>query len=74
MSIISIFTARVVIKKLLKAGFRFLYARGSHYIFRNEVTSRMTSVPMHGGKDIGRTLLGKIIKQTGISVKKFLEL
>ncbi len=74
MSIIPILTARVVIKKLLKAGFRFLYARRSHYIFRNEVTGRMTSVPMHGGKNIGRNLLSKILKQAGISVKKFLEL
>ncbi len=74
MSIIPILAARVVIKKLLKAGFRFLYARGSHYIFRNEATGRMTSVPVHGGKDIGRSLLSKIIKQTGLSLKKFLDL
>lgn len=74
MSIIPMLTARAVIKKLMKAGFRFLYARGSHYIFRNQTTNRITSVPMHAGKDIGRNLLGKIIKQAGISLKEFLEL
>ena len=34
----------------------------------------MTSVPMHGGKDIGRGLLTKILKQAGLSVKEFLKL
>jgi predicted RNA binding protein YcfA (HicA-like mRNA interferase family) len=34
----------------------------------------MTSVPMHGGKSIGRGLLMAIIKQAGLSVKEFIEL
>ena len=74
MSIIPIFTSRVVIAKLLRAGFRFIYARGSHYVFKNTSTSRMTTVPVHGGKDIGRPLLSKIIKQAGIPLDRFLKL
>jgi len=61
-------------RKLAHAGFRFLYAKGSHYFFQHPVTKRITSIPMHGGKDIGRNLLNKIIKQAGLSVKDFLKL
>lgn len=74
MSIIPILTARAVIQKLLRGGFRFLYAKGSHYFFQHPITKRMTSVPMHGGKDIGRNLLGKILKQAGLTIKEFLKL
>lgn len=74
MSILSILVARVVIQKLMRAGFRFLYAKGSHYYFRHPLTKKTTSVPMHGGKDIGRNLLGKILKQAGLSAKEFLKL
>lgn len=74
MSILPVLAARAVIQKLARAGFRFLYAKGSHYFFQHPVTKRMTSVPMHGGKDIGRNLLTKILKQAGLSIKDFLKL
>ena len=74
MSIMPILAARAIIQKLTRAGFRYLYAKGSHYFFEHPITRRMTSVPMHGGKDIGRNLLGKILKQAGISIKDFLKL
>lgn len=74
MSILPALTARAVIKKLIRAGFRFVYAKGSHYFFQNFVTKRITSIPTHGGKNIGRGLLSKIIKQAGISIKEFIEL
>ncbi|KKU60209.1 MAG: hypothetical protein UX81_C0002G0006 [Parcubacteria group bacterium GW2011_GWA2_47_12] len=73
MSILPILAARAIIQKLMRAGFRFLYAKGSHYFFRHPITKRMTSVPMHGRKDIGRNLLSKILKQAGISVKDFIK-
>ena len=31
MSILPILSARAVMRKLVRAGFRFLYAKGSHY-------------------------------------------
>lgn len=61
-------------QKLIRAGFRFIYAKGSHYYFRHSVTNRITSVPVHGGKNIGRGLLSKIIKQAGLSIKEFIKL
>lgn len=74
MSILPVLTARAVIQKLIRGGFRFLYAKGSHYFFQHPITKRMTSVPMHGGKDIGRGLLSKILKQAGLTIKDFLKL
>jgi len=74
MSILPILAARVIIQKLLRVGFRFVYAKGSHYFFQNSITKRITSVPVHGGKSIGRGLLSKIIKQAGLTIKEFIKL
>lgn len=74
MSILPIFAARVVIRKLIRAGFRYIGSRGSHQFYRHIVTKRTTSIPVHGGNTIGRGLLKKIIEQAGISLKEFLDL
>lgn len=71
MSILPILSAREVMRKLNKAGFTFTHAKGSHHFFHNPVTDRSTSVPLHGGDDIGRNLLRKIIKQAGLSIDEF---
>ena len=73
MSILPILAARIVIRKLMRAGFRYLYTKGSHYYFKHPVTGRITSVPFHA-RDIGRGLLSKIIKQAGLTIKEFLNL
>ena len=74
MSVLPILAARAVMRKLARAGFRFIYTKGSHYFFHHPLKNRITSVPLHGGKDIGRNLLRKIIKQAGLSVEEFLKL
>ncbi len=74
MSILPILAARVVIHKLMQAGFRYIGARGSHQFYRHIVTKRTTSIPIHGGNMIGRRLLKKIVEQTGLSLKEFLDL
>jgi len=74
MSILPILTTRVIIHKLMRAGFQFIYAKGSHYYFQHSISKRITSVPVHGSKSIGRGLLNKIIKQAGLSIKEFLKL
>jgi len=74
MSILPILAARLVMRKLVRAGFRFMYTKGSHYFFHHPLKNRITSVPLHGGKDIGRNLLRKIIKQAGLSIEEFLRL
>ncbi len=74
MSLLPILSARAVVSKLVRAGFRYLYPKGSHYYFRHPANGRITSVPFHGNKDIGRGLLSKIIKQAGLTVKQFIGL
>jgi len=74
MSIVPILSAKEVMRKLQRGGFKLLHVKGSHHFFHNAVSNCTTSVPLHGGKDIGRNLLRKIIKQAGLSVEEFLEL
>lgn len=74
MSILPILGFRAIVSKLIRAGFVHITTKASHYIFRHPITGRTTSVPSHGGKDIGRNLLSKILKEAGISVERFLKL
>lgn len=74
MSILPVLAARVVMTKLLRAGFVHTVTKGSHYIFRHPVTGRTTSVPFHSKRGIGRSLLKKILQQAGISVNMFLKM
>ena len=73
MSILPVLAARAIMKKLVRAGFRYLYTKGSHYYYGHPITGRITCVPMHGGKSVGRGLLVKIIKQAGLTIKDFLD-
>ena len=74
MSIMPILSARLVIHKLVRAGFQYIKSHGSHYYYVHPITKRMTAVPLHGGNTIGRDLLHKILKQAGLSLKEFLKL
>ena len=71
MSILPVVSAKELMRKLRRGGFLFTHVKGSHHFFYNIITNRTTSVPLHGGNDIGRNLLGKIIKQAGLSVEEF---
>ena len=71
MSILPIMSAKEVMRKLQRGGFYFSHVKGSHHFFHNMITNCTTSVPLHGGNDIGRNLLHKIIKQAGLSVEEF---
>ena len=73
MSIVPILAAREVIRRLIRAGFRYEKSHGSHQYYMHPITKRMTSVPVHGGNTIGRDLLHKILKQAGLSLKHFLK-
>lgn len=74
MSIIPVLAARVVIRKLIRAGFQYAKSHGSHQYYFHPITKRMTSVPVHGGNTIGRNLLTQIIKQAGLTIERFLKL
>ncbi len=74
MSILPILSARAIVSKLTRAGFYHVYTKGSHYYFKHSTSGRITVVPFHGGQDIGRGLLSKIIKQAGLTIKDFIKL
>ena len=58
-----------LIKALEKMGFFCSRkSKGSHFRHRHE-NGRKTTVPVHKGKDIGRGLLRKILKDVDISVR-----
>lgn len=74
MSIIPVLAARVVVRKLIRAGFQYVKSRGSHQFYFHPITKRLISVPIHGGNTIGRNLLKQILVQAGISIERFLKL
>ncbi len=65
--------ASKIIKALSKIGFKIVRKHGSHVVLKHP-DGRLTVVPVHAGEEIGRGLLNKIIKDTGLSKEEFLEL
>ena len=55
-----------LITLLIQNGFVLVRAKGSHQIFRNPITGKTIIVPVHGGKDMKKGTLLRIIKQAGI--------
>ena len=60
-------------KILEKLGFEKIYGKGSHIRFKHPDGKR-TIVPVHGNEDLGRGLLGEILKQIKISKEEFSDL
>ena len=54
-----------IIRLLSKHGFEFARAKGSHQIFKNKATGKMTVVPMHK-RDLPKGTMLSILKQAGI--------
>ncbi|MEJ2740203.1 MAG: type II toxin-antitoxin system HicA family toxin [Dehalococcoidia bacterium] len=55
---------------LEKLGFTCIRQSGSHMIFHHS-DGRWTTLPIHKGRDLGKGVLRKIIKDAGISVDEF---
>ena len=60
-----------VIKALEKAGFSFIRQKGSHRIYVKGHTG--VTLPYHA-RDLKKGTLRHIIKQSGLTVKEFLDL
>jgi len=60
-------------KALEKAGFILDRIKGSHHIYFNSSTGRRVTVPYHN-KDLKRSTLNSIIKESGLSREEFLKL
>ena len=55
---------------LEKLGFTCVRQSGSHTIFHHS-DGRWTTVPIHKGRDVGKGILRKILKDAKISVDEF---
>lgn len=66
-------SAKILVKILKKQGFEIVHQKGSHLRLVHP-DGRKTTVPMHSGENVGVGLLIKILKDSGISRDKFLEL
>jgi predicted RNA binding protein YcfA (HicA-like mRNA interferase family) len=65
--------ARDVIRALKTLGFYEDHQKGGHLVLRHRMTRRRTVIPIHGGKDIKKPLLKKIIEEdAGSTVEEFL--
>jgi predicted RNA binding protein YcfA (HicA-like mRNA interferase family) len=62
-----------VIGALKALGFHEVRPRGSHLVMGHP-DGRMTVVPIHPGEEIGRGLLRKIIRDTGLEAEDSLKL
>jgi predicted RNA binding protein YcfA (HicA-like mRNA interferase family) len=65
--------AKKIIKVLSKLGFKIARKRGSHVVLKH-ADGRLTVVPVHAGEEIRSGLIGKIIKDTGLSKEEFMKL
>jgi len=63
---------REVIARLERLGFFEVRQRGSHKQFRHG-DGRVTTVPMHAGRDISPTLLRQICRDIRITVPDFVD-
>lgn len=59
------------VKRVLeKSGFSCIRQSGSHAVYHH-ADGRWTTVPVHKGKDLGKGILRKILKDAKISVDEF---
>lgn len=63
---------REVIRRLEALGFVEVRQRGSHKQFRH-ADGRVTTVPVHQGRDLSPLLVGQICKDIGLTIDEFLE-
>jgi predicted RNA binding protein YcfA (HicA-like mRNA interferase family) len=73
MARLPILRAQEVIGALEKAGFQVIGQKGSHVRMRH-ADGRVVTVPVHAGRDIGRGLLRKILRDAEFTHEAFLEL
>ena len=72
MGTIPVLKPKDVISKLEKCGFVEVRQRGSHKQFRHN-DGRVTTIPVHPGRDISPVLLRQIVKDIGLTIQEFLE-
>jgi predicted RNA binding protein YcfA (HicA-like mRNA interferase family) len=71
---VPVLPASQIIRALKRAGFVEDRQRGSHLVMIHPVSRARTVIPIHGGRDIGKTLLKKILADAGLTVAQFADL
>ena len=64
-------TSADVVRVLEMLGFQRLRQRGSHLRLRHP-DNRIVTVPVHAGQDLGRGILGKILRDAELTRQEFL--
>ncbi len=54
-------------------GFQIIRQKGSHIFYKHE-DGRYTTLPHHPGRDLGRPLIHKILKEINLSTEDFIAL
>jgi len=67
-----ILKTREVVARLERLGFREVRQRGSHKQFRH-TDGRVTTVPVHQGRDISPTLLRQIARDIGLTLQEIID-
>ncbi len=62
-----------VTRVLERLGFTRICQSGSHAVYHH-ADGRWTTVPIHKGKDLGKGILRKILKDAGLTVEDFIKL
>ncbi len=65
------YSAKDLIAILIKNGFEFKRSKGSHHIYENPDTKKITVVPVHGNKDLPKGTYFGILKQAGLDKNQF---
>ena len=68
-----IVSARTMERVLFHLGFQRVRQRGSHVFYRHS-DGRTTTVPHHGGRDLGRPLIREILREIEVSPREFQEI
>ncbi len=66
-------TGEEAIKALEKANFQNVRQKGSHIRLKHE-DGRVVTIPVHSGKNLGKGLLKKILRDSELTVEEFLDL
>jgi predicted RNA binding protein YcfA (HicA-like mRNA interferase family) len=64
------YSAKDLITILKRNGFEFKRSKGSHHIYENSITKKITVVPLHGNKDLPKGTYFGILKQAGLDKDK----
>lgn len=72
MGSVPVLKPREVVARLERLGFVEVRQRGSHKQFRH-ADGRVTTVPMHAGRDLAPSLLRQICRDIRVPVQEFIE-